>query len=292
MAYKNNLLEYYGGGSVPYRQGYRSGGMASINRAMNLDKAYKGVQDKAKQVAKKGLFSGLGAIGGSWIAKKLGSKALAGALVPIFGPAAPIIAEMITAGGGAYLGSKAGYGKELNVDTKGWLARDKQKIDKAQLGEKAFIEQGLGAGFMAGAQNIMKSDTVKDIGDSFKQKMNFKPDIGVTPMNAPSSYKASISQRVGSPLKVGSSELDAMNIAQKPRAFGGSLLGFNPEDGASAWQGRALDVSPPNLQDITPYSPEPMLSDSSIGAKLQPLLREGGIVRDDMALLDMILHRR
>ena len=26
MAYKNNLLEYYGGGSVPYRQGYKEGG--------------------------------------------------------------------------------------------------------------------------------------------------------------------------------------------------------------------------------------------------------------------------
>ena len=26
MAYKNNLLEYYGGGSVPYRQGYKKGG--------------------------------------------------------------------------------------------------------------------------------------------------------------------------------------------------------------------------------------------------------------------------
>ena len=28
MAYKNNLLEYYGGGSVPYRQGYQGGGKA------------------------------------------------------------------------------------------------------------------------------------------------------------------------------------------------------------------------------------------------------------------------
>ena len=28
MAYKNNLLEYYGGGSVPYRQGYQGGGSA------------------------------------------------------------------------------------------------------------------------------------------------------------------------------------------------------------------------------------------------------------------------
>ena len=26
MAYKNNLLEYYSGGSVPYRQGYQEGG--------------------------------------------------------------------------------------------------------------------------------------------------------------------------------------------------------------------------------------------------------------------------
>ena len=27
MAYKNNLLEYYGGGSVPYSQGYQGGGL-------------------------------------------------------------------------------------------------------------------------------------------------------------------------------------------------------------------------------------------------------------------------
>jgi len=291
MAYKNNLLEYYSGGSVPY-QGYRSGGMALLNRTKNIKKAGDSLRDKSKAIAKKGLFASLGAMGGGAFAKKIGSKFLAGALAPVFGPAAPIIAEMLTAGGGAYLGAKAGYGKQVGIDPSGWLAGDKEKANKAQLGEDAFREYGLAAGLTAGAQNIMKSDTVKNIGDSFKQKMNFKPDIGVTPMNAPSSYKASISQRVGSPLKVGSSELDAMNIAQKPRAFGGSLLGFNPEDGASAWQGRALDVSPPNLQDITPYSPEPMLSDSSIGAKLQPLLREGGIVRDDMALLDMILHRR
>ena len=26
MAYKNNLLEYYGGGSVPYSKGYQEGG--------------------------------------------------------------------------------------------------------------------------------------------------------------------------------------------------------------------------------------------------------------------------
>jgi len=291
MAYKNNLLEYYSGGSVPY-QGYRSGGMALLNRTKNIKKSEDSLRDKSKAIAKKGLFASLGAMAGGAFAKKIGSKFLAGALAPVFGPAAPIIAEMLTAGGGAYLGAKAGYGKQVGIDPSGWLAGDKEKANKAQLGEDAFREYGLAAGLTAGAQNIMKSDTVKNIGDSFKQKMNFKPDIGVTPMNAPSSYKASISQRVGSPLKVGSSELDAMNIAQKPRAFGGSLLGFNPEDGASAWQGRALDVSPPNLQDITPYSPEPMLSDSSIGAKLQPLLREGGEVRDDMALLDMILHRR
>ena len=28
MAYKNNLLEYYGGGTVPNRQGYQGGGSA------------------------------------------------------------------------------------------------------------------------------------------------------------------------------------------------------------------------------------------------------------------------
>ena len=37
MAYKNNLLEYYGGGSVPYRQGYQGGG--------SIGNSLQGMQD-------------------------------------------------------------------------------------------------------------------------------------------------------------------------------------------------------------------------------------------------------
>ena len=40
MAYKNNLLEYYGGGSVPFRQGYQRGGgvIDKIKQALTDDK--------------------------------------------------------------------------------------------------------------------------------------------------------------------------------------------------------------------------------------------------------------
>ena len=316
MAYKNNLLEYYGGGSVPY-QGYRSGGMALLNRAKSIRKAQKSVLDKGKQVAKKGLFSSIGALAGSMVSKKLFSKALAAALTPVLGPAAVIAAEAITAGGGAYLGAKAGYGKQLNIDTKGWLAGDKEKIDRAQLGEEAFRERGLSAGLLAGAQSFMKSDIL----DSVKQKMNLKPDVGAMPMGgkmAPDKLGDLSSAYSGSPTGYAewSSPKDALGVAEKfaysPTGFGAgekalggkSLLGTGDfanqlqstgEHFASgkfmegwsptireAWQSRINEgIEPVKQLAEDPWQPKTWINKG----------QEGGIVRDDMALIDMIYRR-
>ena len=321
MAYKNNLLEYYGGGSVPYRQGYRSGGMALLNRTKNIKKAADSLRDKSKTIAKKGLFSSIGSIVGGALGKKIGSKFLAGALAPIFGPASPIIAEMITAGGGAYLGAKAGYGKQVGIDPSGWLAGDKEKANQAQLGEEAFREYGLAAGLTAGVQGIMKSDTLKDIGDSFKQKINLKPDVGGTPMGGMSSSGlpsgGDLSKTyAGSPKGYGGLpgaetfkyNQAASGFGRGEKALGGkSLLGTTDfanqlqstgEHFASgkfmegwsptiieAWQNRINEgIEPAKDLASEPSYGNPYLL-GAIGSQ------EGGMVRDDMALLDMIYRR-
>jgi len=49
MAYKDNILEYYGGGSVPFRQGYQRGGgvIDKIKQALTDDKGlFRGERDK------------------------------------------------------------------------------------------------------------------------------------------------------------------------------------------------------------------------------------------------------
>ena len=307
MAYKNNLLEYYGGGSVPYRQGYRSGGMALLNRTKNIKKAADSLRDKSKTIAKKGLFSSIGSIVGGALGKKIGSKFLAGALAPIFGPAAPIIAEMLTAGGGAYLGAKAGYGKQVDIDPSGWLAGDKEKANKAQLGEEAFREYGLAAGLTAGAQNIMKSDTLKDIGDSFKQKINLKPDVGGTPMGgkmAPDNLGDLSSAYSDSPVGYSewSSPKDALGVAEKftysPTGFGAGekALGGQSLLGTTDFANQLQTVGEQRLNST--FLPDPVEELASKPSYGNPYLlgaigsQEGGEVRDDMALLDMILHRR
>lgn len=301
MAYKNNLLEYYGGGSVPY-QGYRTGGMALINRAKSIRKAQKSVLDKGKQVAKKGLFSSIGSIVGGALGKRIGSKFLAGALAPIFGPASPIIAEMLTAGGGAYLGAKAGYGKELNINTKGWLAGDKEKVDRAQLGEEAFRERGLSAGLLAGAQSFMKSDIL----DSVKQKTNLKPDVGAMPMGgkmAPDKLGDLSSAYSGSPTGYAewSSPKDALGVAEKfaynPTGFGAGekALGGQSLLGTGDFANQLQTVGEQRLNST--FLPDPVKELASKPSYGNPYLlgaigsQEGGEVRDDMALIDMIYRR-
>ena len=49
MAYKNNLLEYYSGGSVPYRQGYQEGGeVPRFKSKKDFAKYYKDVMSTLK----------------------------------------------------------------------------------------------------------------------------------------------------------------------------------------------------------------------------------------------------
>ena len=303
---------YQKGGEVSYMQG---GGL--INRAIRIRDSVEDVKNRAQKIKKKmGLSKILGTLG-EWGGRAVGTY-FGGEAGGTFG-----------AGAGRGYGAKLGYGDKVGsgLDKTSWLAPARKQLGKAEEGlDKSFLEQGIAAGLSEG----FESGAFKDLGANIKEKLNWKPDTGITPMNAPSSYKARTLQRTHSPLKVEYEGLGAMNIAQKPRAFGGSLLGFNPEAEASAWQGSTLDVSPPNLQDITPYSPPPMLSASNIGNTTANIgnttakyklpyedvlgsswkdldpdtsvlgalgygddnFQEGGAVRDDLALLDMILHRR
>jgi hypothetical protein len=200
MAYKNNLLEYYGGGAVPNRQGYQGGGLAGnsllgmqagggvdfsslfrrsggagrIARAQKISKARKDVLGKGKQIAKKGLFSQIGSVLGQQFGKKVLGGGLTALLTPLLGPAAaPIIAQMIAQGGGAYAGAKAGYGKEVKgLGSEGkWQAGEYKKLGRAQLGEEEFKERGLAGGMWAGFEGLSESDALKNLGDKFKTKL-------------------------------------------------------------------------------------------------------------------------
>ena len=153
MAYKNNLLEYYGGGSVPYRQGYQGGGsignsllgmqyggyaggnraLSNIGRFRSISKATEDVQSRAKQIKskkKKGGFWGkvLGKAG-EWGGKAL----LGGALSTVLGPGLGLLAaKTIGSGVGGFLGAKLGYGKKVGtgLDKSKWLAGERKKLEQ------------------------------------------------------------------------------------------------------------------------------------------------------------------
>ena len=106
MAYKNNLLEYYGGGSVGNSLlGMRTGGLASIARARKMRKSYEDVERRAKEIRKKQGRSGMwGTIG------KIAGTALGAALAPATGGLSLLAAKSIGSGLGSYAGAKLGYG--------------------------------------------------------------------------------------------------------------------------------------------------------------------------------------
>ena len=181
-------------------------------------------------------------------------------------------------------------------------------------------ERGLSAGLLAGAQSFMKSDIL----DSVKQKMNLKPDVGAMPMGgkmAPDKLGDLSSAYSGSPTGYAewSSPKDALGVAEKfaysPTGFGAgekalggkSLLGTGDfanqlqstgEHFASgkfmegwsptiieAWQNRINEgIEPAKDLASEPSYGNPYLL-GAIGSQ------EGGMVRDDMALLDMIYRR-
>ena len=169
----NSLLGMQAGGGVDFSSLFQtSGGVGRISRAKKINKARKDILGKGKQIAKKGIFSGIGSILGQQFGKKVFGGALTSLLAPL-GPLAPIVAQMIAQGGGAYLGAKAGYGKAVKgLGSKGkWLASDYKKLGRAQLGEEEFKERGLAGGMWAGFEGLSDSDLLKNVGDKFKTKL-------------------------------------------------------------------------------------------------------------------------
>ena len=331
MAYKNNLLEYYGGGAVPYRQGYQEGGLAGnsllgmqagggvdfsslfqtsggggrISRAKKINKARKDILAKGKQIAKKGLFSGIGAKAGQLFGKKVLGGGLTALLTPVFGPAAPIIAEILAQGGGAYLGAKAGYGKAVEgLGSEGkWLARDYKKLGRAQLGEEAFKERGLAGALRGGFEGISDSDVLKNVGDKFKTKLGTLVH-GESPVaEAGEALQASeagqiLSQAPEDYSKQAMQASEAFKLKPSATGFGTPTAyeGLTRTFGESGGMDIGMrDVNPLNqLFQLT----EPDFSYTGhlaggfgLPTVQQASFQQGGMARDDMALLDMIYRR-
>ena len=219
MAYKNNLLEYYGGGSVPYRQGYQGGGsignsllgmqyggyaggnraLSNIGRFRSISKATADVQRRAKQIKskkKKGGFWGkvLGKAG-EWGGKAL----LGGALSTVLGPGLGLLAaKTIGSGVGGFLGAKLGYGKKVGtgLDKSKWLAGERKKLGSAEgdLGDYYMDIAGKQAAgtAKAGGKKFLKDVGSKTWGEYGQKKLGelgigkyaskFEPDVGETPM--------------------------------------------------------------------------------------------------------------
>ena len=207
MAYKNNLLEYYGGGSVPYRQGYQGGGsignsllgmqyggyaggnraLSNIGRFRSISKATEDVQSRAKQIKskkKKGGFWGkvLGK-GFEW-----GTKALLGSTL---GPLGLLAAQTIGSGVGGYLGAKLGYGDKVGtgLDKSKWLAGERKKLGKAEgdLGDFYMDIAGKQASSTAkaGGKKFLKETGVKTWGEYGQAKLGIGKYSGkeLTPFN-------------------------------------------------------------------------------------------------------------
>ena len=202
----------------------------------------------------------------------------------------------------------------MDINTKGWLAGDKEKIDRAQLGEESFRERGLSAGLLAGAQSFMKSDIL----DGMKQSMNLKPDVGAVPMGgkmAPDKLGDLSSAYSGSPAGYAefSSPKDAIGIAEKfaysPTGFGAgekalggkSLLGTTDfanqiqSTGEHFASGNFMEGWSPHIKEAWQSrineGIEPAQELASSYGKFGTGRQEGGIVRDDNALIDMMYRR-
>jgi len=209
MAYKNNLLEYYGGGTVPNRQGYQGGGsignsllglqyggpaysggsrvMGNLGRFRSITKATKDVQRRAKQIKSKKKKAGLfGKVFGK--AAEWGTKAL---LAPILGPGALLAAKTVGSGVGAYFGAKLGYGDKVGtgLDKSKWLAGERKKLGAAE-GDLTDLYRGI-AGKQAmstaksGGKEFLKESGADTWGDYAQARLGVGKYSGkeLTPFN-------------------------------------------------------------------------------------------------------------
>ena len=231
MAYKNNLLEYYGGGTVPNRQGYQGGGsignsllglqyggpaysggsrvMGNLGRFRSITKATKDVQRRAKQIKSKKKKAGLfGKVFGK--AAEWGTKAL---LAPILGPGALLAAKTVGSGVGAYFGAKLGYGDKVGtgLDKTKWLAGEREKLGAAE-GDLGDLYKGIAGKQAMSTAKAGGKEFLKDVGakswedygqTKWKEWTESKPDLGKIPMGggmAPAKLPGDLSEQyAGSP---------------------------------------------------------------------------------------------
>ena len=188
MAYKNNISEYYGGGSVGnnllrMQYGGYTGGFggsrvrANLARYRKIRDASEDVSRRAKQIKEKKSKSGLfGKILGK--AAEWGTGAL---LAPVLGPGALIAAKAVGRGIGGYAGAKMGYGDKVGS----WLASDRKKLEKSEKGlEESFKGTGMSefvAGAKKGAGDWVKSQGADSIEDYLQAKTGIKRNPFETP---------------------------------------------------------------------------------------------------------------
>ena len=300
------------GGEVEYMQG---GGLAGIARARQMRKSYEDVERRARQIKKKqgksSLFGMIGELGGKFI----GSA---------FGPAG----SAIGAGLGRGLGSMLGYGKAVGtgLDKTKWLAGSRKQLGKAEEGiGKSFLEQGLAAGVKTGVMGAIDSGAFKDLGDKFKTKLGTlrhgeSPVSGVGESLKTSEYGKVLSQ---DPETLTLDKFKAMQPKENPFEYD-RVKAMQPKDpfeyagktslvpnveaiSASAptqldmpLRGAGFDfedISAGLTQPVTPWSTSefglPSVQQASFdeyGGKFTDRYgsQEGGMARDDMALLDML----
>jgi hypothetical protein len=236
---------------------------------------------------------------------ELGGKFIGSA----FGPAG----SAIGAGLGRGLGSMLGYGKAVGtgLDKTKWLAGSRKQLGKAEEGiGKSFLEQGLAAGVKTGVMGAIDSGAFKDLGDKFKTKLGTlrhgeSPVSGVGESLKTSEYGKVLSQ---DPETLTLDKFKAMQPKDPFEYAGKTSLVPNVEAiSASAptqldmpLRGAGFDfedISAGLTQPVTPWSTSefglPSVQQASFdeyGGKFTDRYgsQEGGMARDDMALLDML----
>ena len=312
----NSLLGMQRGG---YTGGFGGGRVrANLARYRKIKDASEDVSRRAKQIkekkAKSGLFGKILGKGLEW-----GTEAF---LTPALGPGAKIASKALAKGVGTYLGSKLGYGDKVGSglgDTQ-WLASDRKKLDRTEKGlEKSFKGAGYaaaGSSAMKGVTDYAKSQGADGIGDYLQAKTGIKKNPFETPayMQGPdptvalkevefnmSQFDPSIISQDRLPLEGMQQKVSGLLPGTMEKSF--SLSG-QPE---SAYGLLSKLPSQEFTQEGFQFAglPEPgeigseflsgqyspwgnMMSGAYAGPMRQ---QQGGMVRDDNALIDMMYRR-
>jgi len=312
----NSLLGMQRGG---YTGGFGGGRVRSnLARYRKIREASEDVSRRAKEIKEKKAKSGLfGKILGK--AAEWGTGAL---LAPILGPGALIAAKAAGRGVGSYAGAKLGYGDKVGsgLGETQWLASDRKKLDRSEKGlEKSFKSTGYAgaaAGALKGATDYVQSQGAEGIEDWLQAKTGLKRNPFETPayMQGPdptvalkevefnmSQFDPSIISQDRLPLEGMQQKVSGLLPGTMEKSF--SLSG-QPE---SAYGLLSKLPSQEFTQEGFQFAglPEPgeigseflsgqyspwgnMMSGAYAGPMRQ---QQGGMVRDDNALIDMMYRR-